>query len=44
MQLVSYRSSDDTEKRWRAGIEHEGSVVDVATIWHENGQATTVKE
>ena len=41
MQLVSYRIHDSTDGSWRAGVEHEGSMVDVSAIWQENPVATT---
>ena len=42
MQLVSYRTQDATDGIWRAGVEHEGFVVDVAPLWHNGpSEATT---
>ncbi len=41
MQLVSYRLHDHTDGSWRAGVEHEGRMVDVSVIWQENSAATT---
>ncbi len=43
MQLVSYRIHDSTDGRWRAGVEHEGRVVDAATFWHDGIHETTTK-
>lgn len=43
MQLVSYRIHDSTDGRWRAGVEHEGRVVDAATLWHDGIHETTTK-
>ncbi len=43
MQLVSYHTQGHTEGRWRAGIEHEGLAVDVATFWHDGAQETTTR-
>ncbi len=41
MQLVSYRIHNHTDGSWRAGVEHEGNMVDVSAIWQENSAATT---
>lgn len=41
MQLVSYRLHGHTDESWRAGMEHEGRVVDVATLWHNDVHETT---
>ncbi len=41
MQLVSYRRHDATDGCWRAGVQHEGNVVDVSTIWQNHSNATT---
>lgn len=41
MQLVSYRIHDSMEGSWRAGVEHEGRMVDVSAIWQEHSAATT---
>ncbi len=43
MQIVSYHTQGHTGERWRAGIEHEGIVVDVTTLWHDGVQETTTK-
>ena len=43
MQLVSYRIHDATDGRWRAGVEHEGRVVDVAALWHHETSETTTR-
>ncbi len=43
MQLISYRVQGHTGERWRAGIEHEGLVVDVTTLWHDDVQETTIR-
>ncbi len=44
MQLVSYRKEGQADGSWRAGVEHEGRVVDVAALWHDGGQETTIKQ
>ncbi|GAC1348218.1 MAG: fumarylacetoacetate hydrolase family protein [Ktedonobacteraceae bacterium] len=44
MQLVSYRSEGHADGSWRAGVEHEGRVVDVATLWREGVQETTTRQ
>ena len=44
MQLVSYRIHDSADGRWRAGVEHEGRVVDAATFWHDGIHETTTKQ
>src|SRR5579884_790916 len=41
MQLVSYRRHGQTDESWRAGMEHEGRVVDVAILWNDGVQETT---
>ncbi len=41
MQLVSYRTRERTDENWRAGVEHKGLVVDVATLQHEGVLETT---
>ncbi len=43
MQLVSYRTQGHTDEGWRAGVEHEGRVVDVAAFWHDGTQDTTTR-
>ena len=43
MQLVSYRKQGHTEGRWQAGVEHEGLVVDVTALWHDDSQETTTR-
>ncbi len=43
MQLVSYRTQGHTEGSWRAGVEHEGLVVDVSALWHNDIPETTTK-
>jgi 2-keto-4-pentenoate hydratase/2-oxohepta-3-ene-1,7-dioic acid hydratase in catechol pathway len=43
MQLVSYRRHSQTDGSWRAGVEHEGRIVDVATLWHNGVQETTTR-
>jgi 2-keto-4-pentenoate hydratase/2-oxohepta-3-ene-1,7-dioic acid hydratase in catechol pathway len=32
---------DHTDEGWRAGVEHEGIMVDVSTIWQQGSSATT---
>ncbi|MGI9057945.1 MAG: fumarylacetoacetate hydrolase family protein [Ktedonobacteraceae bacterium] len=44
MQLVSYRMQGHTDGNWRAGVEHEGRVVDVAALWHDGFHETTTKQ
>jgi len=29
---------------WRAGVEHEGRVVDVTALWHAGGHETTTRQ
>ena len=43
MQLVSYHAQGQIAGNWRAGIEHEGRVVDVTSIWHDGDQETTTR-
>ncbi len=43
MQLVSYRTQEHTDGNWRAGVEHEGRVVDVAALGHDAIQEMTTK-
>ena len=43
MQLVSYRMQSHTGGSWRAGVEHEGLVVDVSALWHDDIPETTTK-
>jgi 2-keto-4-pentenoate hydratase/2-oxohepta-3-ene-1,7-dioic acid hydratase in catechol pathway len=43
MQLVSYRIHGHTDESWHAGVEHEGLVVDVATLWHDGVHETTTR-
>ena len=43
MQLVSYRRQGQTEGNWRAGVAHNGRVVDVATLWNDGVQETTTR-
>ena len=43
MQLVSYRKHDGTDENWRAGVEHEGLVVDVTALWHNGVHETTTR-
>ncbi len=42
MQLVSYRGQGDGS--WRAGVEHEGRVVDVTALWHDGVHETTTRQ
>jgi hypothetical protein len=42
MQLVSYRLHPDTS--WRAGVEHEGLVADIAVLWHDGAHETTTRQ
>ncbi|MHB8595499.1 MAG: fumarylacetoacetate hydrolase family protein [Ktedonobacteraceae bacterium] len=44
MQLVSYRIHGHTDGSWRAGVEHEGRVADVAAIWHDGVHETTTRQ
>jgi len=44
MQLVSYRIHNHGDGSWRAGVEHEGRVVDVAALWHDSVQETTTRQ
>lgn len=44
MQLVSYRIHDHTDGNWRAGVEHEGLVVDVTTLWQDGPRETTTRQ
>jgi 2-keto-4-pentenoate hydratase/2-oxohepta-3-ene-1,7-dioic acid hydratase in catechol pathway len=44
MQLVSYRTQGDTERNWRAGVEHDGRTVDVTTLWHDGVHETTTRQ
>jgi acylpyruvate hydrolase len=44
MQLVSYRIHDHTDGNWRAGVEHEGLVVDVTTLWQDGPGETTTRQ
>ena len=43
MQLVSYRMQGHTDEGWRAGVEHEGRLVDVAAFWNDGSSETTIK-
>jgi 2-keto-4-pentenoate hydratase/2-oxohepta-3-ene-1,7-dioic acid hydratase in catechol pathway len=43
MQLVSYRKHGQTDESWRAAVEHEGRIVDVATLWHNGVPQTTAR-
>jgi len=43
MQLVSYRIHDSTDGSWRAGVEHEGLLVDVTALWHDGSHETTTR-
>ncbi len=43
MQIVSYRIHDSMDGRWHPGVEHEGHVVDVAALWHDDVHETTTK-
>ena len=42
MQLVSYRLHTHTS--WRAGVEHEGLVADIAALWHDGVHETTTRQ
>ena len=44
MQLVSYRLHGRTDESWRAGVEHAGLVVDVASLWHGGRHETTTRQ
>ncbi len=44
MQLVSYRIQGHTDGNWRAGVEDEGRVVDVAALWQDGLHETTTKQ
>lgn len=44
MQLVSYRTQGDTERNWRAGVEHDGRIVDVTALWHDGVHKTTTRQ
>jgi 2-keto-4-pentenoate hydratase/2-oxohepta-3-ene-1,7-dioic acid hydratase in catechol pathway len=44
IQLVSYRRHGHTDESWRAGVEHEGRVVDAAALWHDGVHETTTKQ
>ncbi len=44
MQLVSYRIHDHTDGNWRAGVEDEGRMVDVATLWQDGLHETTTRQ
>lgn len=44
MQLVSYHAQGQMVGSWRAGIEHDGRVVDVTSLWHDGNHATTTKQ
>jgi acylpyruvate hydrolase len=44
MRLVSYRIHSHTDERWRAGVEHEGHVVDVAALWHDGMHEATTRQ
>src|SRR5581483_10030325 len=43
MQLVSYRIHGHIDESWRAGVEHEGRVVDITALWHDGVNETTTK-
>jgi len=43
MQLVSYRIRGHADGSWRAGVEHEGLVVDVTALWHDGVHETTTR-
>ncbi len=43
MQLVSYRAQGHTNEGWRAGVEHEGHLVDVSALWHNDIPETTTR-
>ncbi len=44
MQLVSYRMQGHTDGSWRAGVEHEGRVVDIAALWHDDVHEATTRQ
>ena len=44
MQLVSYRPHGRTDEIWRAGVEHVGLLVDVATLWRNGANKTTTRQ
>jgi acylpyruvate hydrolase len=44
MQLMSYRKCGQTDESWRAGVEHEGLVVDVTSLWQNGVQETTTRQ
>lgn len=44
MQLVSYRPHGRTDESWRAGVEHAGRVVDVASLWNDGRSETTTRQ
>lgn len=44
MQLVSYRIQGHTDGSWRAGVEDEGRVVDVAALWQDGLHGTTTRQ
>ncbi len=44
MQLISYRTHNSTDESWRAGVEHEGRVVDVTALWHDGVHETTTRQ
>ena len=44
MQLISYRTNEHTDGSWRAGVEHEGLVVDVTALWHDGDHDTTTRQ
>jgi 2-keto-4-pentenoate hydratase/2-oxohepta-3-ene-1,7-dioic acid hydratase in catechol pathway len=44
MQLVSYRRQDHADGSWRAGVEDEGRVADVAALWHDGTHEATTRQ
>jgi acylpyruvate hydrolase len=44
MQLVSYRRQDHSDGSWRAGVEDDGRVVDVAALWHDGVHEATTRQ
>ncbi len=44
MQLVSYQIHDHMDGSWRAGVEHEGLVVDITALWHDGDHETTTRQ
>ena len=44
MQLVSYRIEGHADESWHAGVEHEGLVVDVATLRDDNIHEITTRQ